>query len=139
MVEILLALIVTLTGIVRPVDPELTSMAQHRVIEIQSNFSHDGFIPGTAEILGKNSGMTNPINSIVEGWLGSSTHRAILLDPYWARIGCDIEISDNTYWFVCLFWPADGQPLEPTHIPAPVEPPPQVLSDTSVAWPSADH
>lgn len=104
MVEILLALLITMTGVSRIEDPALVQIAGERVIEIQSVFSHEAMRQDTAEVLGWNRGYEDPVARIVAQWQGSPTHLALLVDPFYTRIGCAVDLGDDqiTYYFACV-------------------------------------
>lgn len=121
MVELLLSLIFSLTGIDRTVDPELTTMADQRVVDIQSNFSHEGQFSGTAEVLAWNSGYTFEVGTerLAYQWRGSPDHWATLTDPTYTEIGCAVSRVDNKTFGVCVFWVEQTvAPVEPTPTPA---------------------
>src|SRR5688500_17051449 len=105
MVELLLAILLTLTGIPRTVDAELTASAQRRVIEVQSDWSHNQWVygrDGHAEIIAA-SYDADPVMGLALAWQGSPPHWAILTDPKYDRIGCAIaQVAAATYG-VCLF------------------------------------
>lgn len=140
-IDLILALIVAATGISRPVDPYLVSVAEQRVVEIQTNFSHDGM--QTAEILAWNAGYGSAEDSAeraVQQWVGSPPHWAIMSDPSYNRIGCATALTGDTYWYVCAFGtgtdgppPADNSTSSPEPAPAP-EPTlePVLLPDTAM-------
>jgi hypothetical protein len=147
MVELLLAILLTLTGIPRTVDAELTASAQRRVIEVQSDWSHGGWVygqDGHAEIIAA-SYDADPVMGLALAWQGSPPHWAILTDPKYDRIGCAIaQVADATYG-VCLFrsgtasiapiGPTPTAPAPPTRTePAPSEPP-ILIPDTALEAP----
>jgi hypothetical protein len=118
MVEILLALLVTLTGIPRTVDPELSAIAQRRAVEISCEgcFSHAGWVygrDGEAEIIAWNIS-PDPATTLAYQWQGSPPHWAILTDPKFDRIGCGIHQVGVEFYGACIF----GTGSAPT--PAPV-------------------
>jgi hypothetical protein len=117
-VELLLSLIFSLTGIDRTVDSELTTIAEQRVVQIQTSFSHDGQFAGTAEVLAWNSGYTYEmgVERLAYQWMGSPNHWDILTDPSHTEIGCAVDRVDDKTFGVCVFW------VEQT--PVPVEPAP---------------
>jgi len=103
MIEILLSLLLAATGIGRTVDPGLVSVAEQRVVEIQTNFSHEGM--QTPEILAWNA-YADPegsVNRVVDQWMESPDHYAILMDPSLTRIGCAMSVKDGIYWYACAF------------------------------------
>ena len=148
MVELLLAILLTLTGIPRAVDAELTASAQRRVIEVQSDWSHGGWVygqDGHAEIIAA-SYDADPVMGLALAWQGSPPHWAILTDPKYDRIGCAIAQVDTAYYGVCLFRtgsapaPASAPVRAPT-VPAPntpapsAEPQPILIPDTALEAP----
>lgn len=112
------------TGISREVDPVLVQDAQHRVVEIQSDFSHNGM--RYHEILHWSQGAADPVENAVVQWQNSPAHWTIMSNPNLARIGCAIDVdATQTYWFACSFGYNVVQSI-PT-----VEPPP-ILPDTAM-------
>jgi hypothetical protein len=146
MVELLLAILLTLTGIPRTVDAELTASAQRRVIEVQSDWSHGGWVygqDGHAEIIAA-SYDADPVMGLALAWQGSPPHWAILTDPKYDRIGCAIAQVDTAYYGVCLFRtgsapvpaPVRTAPAPPMRTePAPTSAPPILLPNTSTEQP----
>ena len=89
----------------RAVDSDLHAIAHERVIEISACatcMTHDGMRLNTAEVLGYNSGYTNPIAQVVASWSGSAIHDGILSDPSYGRIGCAERTVGDKHWFVCV-------------------------------------
>lgn len=125
MLELLLALIASLTGIDRDVDPTLMQLAQARSVEISCDgcFNHNGKANGVAEILvwHQGGGELEPERA-VQSWLHSPVHRAILLNPAYTRIGCGYTYNDrnNGYYFACVLAAGDSSP-------------PQGLANTAVS------
>ena len=121
MLELLLTLIATLTGIDRQIDPGLQAFAQERSAEItcEGCFNHDGKEPGVAEILTWHvgGGDLEPARA-VNAWLASPPHAAILLDPRYTRIGCGYTYSAETngHYFACELAVGDPAP-NPTPVP----------------------
>jgi hypothetical protein len=130
-VALLLALLVSLTGIDRTVDPNLTAIAERRVVEIQTEFSHDGMDPCCAEVLAWNSGYADPVTHLVEQWQGSPVHWAILTDPSYTAIGCAVAFVENRAYAACAL-AGGGQPAT---APSPPPPPPPGLPDTAMEAP----
>jgi hypothetical protein len=129
LVELLLALLTTLTGIERTQDAELTALAQQRAVQIQTNFSHAGVPAGLAEIIAWNNS-PDPVASFAAQWQDSPPHWAILTDPQYGAWGCGISsTADGRYWAACLFR-SDG------FIPPVIQPtaplPNTALGDTSM-------
>lgn len=129
MIELLLSALLVATGIARGVDVELTAIAERRVVEIQSNFSHDGMDPRYYEVLAYNE--AGPERA-VQQWVGSPSHAAIIFNPDLTRIGCAIDV-DNTglMWYACVLTTAPAQAP-----PAPAAPeseaPVVMLPDTAM-------
>lgn len=101
----------------RTVDEGLHAIAHQRVAEISACecLDHGGKRPGTAEVLGWNVRVTNPIGHVVEQWIDSADHNAILSDRSFGRIGCAEGIVDGVHWFACVLaagpLPAQGAPV----------------------------
>ena len=126
MVELLLALLTTLTGIPRTVDADLTALAQQRAVEIQSDFSHNGVPAGLGEIIAWNNN-PDPVGTFAAQWQSSPPHWAILTDPSYGEWGCGISTTtDGRYFGVCLF-SSGGPVIQPTPAP-PVQLPNTALS-----------
>lgn len=137
MTALLLALVVAATGISRPVDPALTAIAESRVVEIQTDFSHAGADPCCPlEVLAWESGHDDPLAYLVEKWRQSPPHWSILSDPTLTRIGCAAaSTSDGRTFAVCvLAGPAAGAPTTASP-PATVAPPVPTLPDTATEAP----
>jgi hypothetical protein len=131
-VALLLALIVSLTGIDRTVDPGLTAIAERRVVEITTEFSHAGADPCCAEVLAWNSGFADPVTHLVEQWQGSPQHWAILTDPSYTAIGCAVAFVQNRAYAACVL-NGTGVAVPPAPAPAPMPAP--ALPDTAMAAP----
>jgi len=112
MVELLLALLMTATGIDRTVDAELMAMAQERAA-YQVTFSdgqcdgdgaltHEGSFAGTAEVLYCHPGSLAPATDAVEAWMASPDHAAILLDADYGLIGCGHAEAGIADFFACV-------------------------------------
>ena len=141
MVELLLALLITLTGIPRTVDADLSAIAQRRAVEIQSDFSHNGWDPSTAEIIAWNRS-ADPVTTLASQWQGSPPHWAILTDPKYDRWGCGISQVGDAYYGACVFRsgtaPNVSQPtLPPPNVSNPPESshPPILLPNTALEHP----
>lgn len=136
MVELLLALLTTMTGIPREVDPDLTAIAQRRAVEIQGDFSHAGWVygrDGHAEIIAFNSN-PDPVTRLALQWQGSPAHWAILTDPRYALWGCGISQAGDAFYGVCLLAAspvASAPPVERAPVlvtpPVPAPTPPVIL------------
>jgi hypothetical protein len=102
MIELLLALLMTATGIERSVDADLTAIAERRVAEISACaecFTHEGQPADTWEVLAYTDN-PDPARA-VEVWLGSPDHAAILTDPSLTRIGCAHRLVSLTHYYAC--------------------------------------
>lgn len=98
----LYSLITGATGITRAVSTSLADRAEDRVLQIATDFSHCCVAYGEGEVLGWNRGKQDPEPSIVEGWMQSPGHRAILTNPDYHSIGCAELVTDDDHWFVCI-------------------------------------
>jgi len=139
MLELLLTLLLQLTGINRTVDPGLTAIAEVRVQEIQTDFSHAGQ-RCCWEILAWNYGRATQEASTlraVEQWRASSVHWGILVDPSLTRIGCAVAFNGTEGRFVCILdrgttgAPAPTLPAPPSE-PAGSEPVISTLPDAAL-------
>jgi len=86
-------------------DAGLHAIAHERVIEVSACdgcLTHDLMRAGTAEVLGFNAGMTDPVSAVIGQWTGSPDHDAILSDPRWGRIGCAERTVDGDHFFACV-------------------------------------
>ena len=110
----------------RTADEGLHTIAHQRVAEISACgcLEHDGRRAGTAEVLGWNTGATNPVGHVVAQWIDSPTHNAILSDSSLGRIGCAEGIVAGVHWFACVL--ASGP------LPAGAGPPVLFLPDTAM-------
>lgn len=116
-------------------DAGLHAIAHERVTEISACagcLTHDLMRAGTAELLGVNAGIADPIAAVIGQWTGSPDHAAILVDPRWGRIGCAERTVGGEHYFACVLaagpLPASTQPTAPTaDAPAVV-----VLPDTAM-------
>lgn len=150
LVELLLSLILAMTGISRTTDAGLTAVAEARVVEIQApdGFDHDLMRPGTAEVLLWNRGYpdgTTATRAAAQGWRDSPSHWSILTSGSLTRIGCAVTLADETWWFACVLAPGTTPSTRPTPSPespstspggpTPVSPTTDtpMLPDTSVA------
>lgn len=149
MIELLLSLILAVTGVGRTVDPGLTAIAERRAAETATDatFNHSGMDPCCAEVLAWNLGTDDPARHAVEQWQGSPAHWAILTDPSLTRIGCGVARGpDGRYEFACVL--ASGlavEPVEATRSPKPTSvgstptggatnQPPVALPDTAMLY-----
>lgn len=120
MIELLLSLILAITGIARDVDPGLTAIAERRAAETATDatFSHDGMDPCCYEVLAWNLGhpdLEAATRRAVEQWRGSPTHWEILTNASLTRIGCGHAVGqDGRDSFACVLAPGYDQPaVEP--------------------------
>lgn len=127
-IELLLALLVALTGIDRPADAQLTALAEVRVVEVQSVWGHryldelnDGSWAGWGEVMAYNAGFDDPAAHAAEQWQGSPEHWAILSDPAYTRIGCAADQAGARWYFVCIVGRPSSVAVAP---PPPSKPPP---------------
>jgi hypothetical protein len=96
----------------RTVDAGLHAIAHDRAQEISSCGSclnHDLMRPGTAEVLGYNSGHPNPTSAVISAWQGSAAHNGILSDLALGRIGCAEVIVGGSHFFACVLAAGGGQ------------------------------
>lgn len=121
-------------------DAGLHAIAHERVIEISACddcFTHDLMRAGTAEVLGFNAGLTDPVTAIIGQWTGSPGHDAILSDPRWGRIGCAEVVAGGAHYFACVLAsgplpapPPISPPISPPN--SPPDPPAALLPDTAM-------
>jgi hypothetical protein len=101
-------------------------LAQRRAIEVSSDFSHAGWVAGTAEVLAWNSGSPDPAATTLAQWQGSPDHWAILTDPQYTLIGCGAHQVAERLYVACVL--AAG--------PAPTPNPPVIaLPNTALEAP----
>lgn len=106
----------------RTLDDGLHAIAHQRVTEISACecLAHDGRRAGTAEVLGWNRGVANPIGHVVRQWIDSPGHHAILSDRSLGRIGCAEGIVDGVHWFACVLasgpLPAQAGGMQPVMV-----------------------
>jgi hypothetical protein len=142
-VGILLALLAQLTGISRPVDPYLASVAQARSSEIVRVFDHRQMPElsnwSWGEVIGWNEGYLDPATTVAIAWKNSPVHWHILTNATYRRIGCGVTVSGSAYYFVCIVGtPASAPAPTPTPKPKPLvgpsstSQPTVLLPDTSV-------
>lgn len=141
MTALLLALVVAATGIPRPVDAELTALAAARAAELTASgeFEHrplieldNGRWDGWGEVIGLST-YDDPLAGIVDDWMASPSHRAILANADFESIGCATAWSGERLFAVCVVADRRGAVAE-TPAP-PVAPPITMLPDTAVAVP----
>lgn len=105
MIEVVLALILSLTGIERTVDPGLTEIAERRVVEIQTDYRHTGCC---VEVLVQCSLdiCPDPATYAAYAWRDSPDHWHLLTDPAYTQIGCAHSIGANGFhFFACVMGP----------------------------------
>lgn len=112
------------TGISRTVDAGLQARAAVRAVQIQTDFGHCCLAYGEAEIIAWNSGYSDPISQLIQGWLGSPTHRAIMFDRSYDRIGCGTSYLAPRTYGVCLFADSGGSVSPPAPAPGGSTPAP---------------
>ena len=115
-------------------DAGLHAIAHERVTEISACagcLTHDLMRAGTAEVLGFNAGIADPVAAVVGQWTGSPDHAAILADPRWGRIGCAERVVGGEHYFACVLaagpLPAPVQPAVSSQAPAVI-----LLPDTAM-------
>lgn len=124
MIELLLSLILALTGIARDVDPGLTAIAERRAAETATDatFNHSGADPCCWEVLAWNDGygsLEESTRRAAVQWQGSATHWAILTNPALTRIGCGHATGpDGRENFACILDDA-VEPVEAARSPKP--------------------
>lgn len=97
------------TGIARALDPELSQLARKRAVEQVTTPGHRDLdeLPeslGWGEVLGWRRFDSTPIAEVVQGWLDSPTHRAIITDPSYPVIGAAMYPGPDEKWhLVALF------------------------------------
>ena len=150
MIALLLSLLVAATGIPRTVDPDLTALAEKRAVEITTVYSHrylqelnNGKWLLWAEVIGYNGGFDDPVAAIVDGWMASPEHAAILTDRRFSHIGCGATQAATRWYFACILADSAGTAVVPPEPPVPAPTPPDVrpsvppavttLPDTAVA------
>ena len=96
------------SGINRAVSTELEAIAAERVVEIQTDWSHDQM--QTAEILAFTD-HADPIARAVELWVQSSDHWLVMTDRQWNTIGCASTTDEaGVTWLACAFGHDPAQP-----------------------------
>lgn len=135
LIEIILSLVLALTGVGHSYDPSLQPLADLRAAQVTTNFSHDGM--QGAEVLAWNSGFPTAeasAEAAVRGWYLSPGHRAIISDPSLPRAACataagaspDGSGAEARFW-ACVFAPAAGDEVllpapDSPYVPEPKEP-----------------
>ena len=129
----------------RSVSAEIEAMAAVRAQQISVNFCHCATPYGYSEVIAWNRGEADPIGKLVDQWIGSPPHNAILSNFGAASIGCATYVSGAATYGVCLLpWPgtqnsnaAAAQPLvvtpaPPAPAPAPTPTPVTILPNTAM-------
>ena len=113
-------------------DAGLHAIAHERVTEVSACadcLTHDLIRAGTAEVLGLNAGVADPIAGIIGQWRGSSAHDAILSDQQWGRIGCAERVVAGVHYFACVL-AAGPLPVTASAPTPPASPPPDSTAPT---------
>ena len=103
-------------------DADLTLIAQRRVVDLQTDFSHTGWDPATAEVIAWNSAL-DPVEALARQWQDSPPHWAILSDPAFTEWGCAIARRDWQVFGICVL--AGGNVTQPSLPPPNVTNPPE--------------
>lgn len=144
---LLIAAILAVTGIPRTTNADLSALAELRVAEVAAagTLSHryldeldNGAWDGWGEVLALSEGDNDPTSEIlvglVDAWMGSPTHRAVLVDPDFESIGCAAVWSGIRLYAVCVLGDAtDSPPSRTSPQPAAATPTPVMVADTAVA------
>lgn len=135
--ETLEPMVESVTGITRTVDATLQARAAVRAVQIQTDFSHCCLKYGEGEIIAWNAYYADPIGQLIQGWLGSPSHKAMMFNPVYDRIGCATSYLAPRTYGVCLFVDTetrDGEsPPAPAPAPAPSSSPSPPLSPSRPA------
>lgn len=83
-------------------DNRLHDIAHQRAVEIVTDFSHAAIRPGTAEVLAWNFGQPDPAAHVVQQWLTSPVHLAILTDPAYTLMGCATHTVGGALYAACV-------------------------------------
>jgi hypothetical protein len=145
MLELILALILALTGVAHTPDPALQAIAERRAAQITADFSHTGAT--TAEVIAWNTHL-DPATSAtgaVNQWVASPPHLAILSEPSLTRIWCaGATGTDPTGSFPATYWacvlapgssPDTSSERSPAPAPTPAPEPLRMLPNTAVSPP----
>lgn len=112
---------------------DLHDIAHQRAVEIATDFSHRGQRSGVAEVLAFNQGFADPVAHVVDQWLGSPDHNAILSDPAYTQIGCgSFTAADGTYYAACVLRATPVETPAQRPLPTPAPDPVTVLPNTAV-------
>ena len=95
------------TGLLRALDPGLCNLARQRAVESIRTPGHVDLhqrgIPaniGWGEVLGWRRFDTTPVPEVVQGWLDSPTHRAVITAPAYRVTGTSI-VKRGDYYYLC--------------------------------------
>lgn len=129
------ASIAQVTGITRNTSDRLDAVAQWRLNDIQSDFSHNGQLTPGEVLIWHEQITTDPITWAVNGWLNSPPHRAALFNSELRDIGCAYTTFPTNYgtgaYAVCVLdWGTQTAyvPAPVTSAPAPAAPAPKVMA-----------
>jgi len=135
---LLAALIALTTGIPRTVDADLVALAETRAAETTVTYAHrdlleldNGRWQAWSEVLAVDPGTLDPAAGLVQQWMGSPNHRAILTDPRYDAIGCAVSPSGEWLYAVCVF--GDSAVTPPPPIVEPVQPAVPVVVPSDIA------
>ena len=123
----------------RNTDAGLHEIAHQRVAELNACecLEHDRMRPGTAEVIGWNQGVANPVSNIVGQWIGSPGHSGILANPAYGRIGCAELVDGGTHWFACVL--ANGPlPAQPAPVAGVAQGSAPLVALPDTAMPAVD-
>ncbi|HSE45245.1 MAG TPA: CAP domain-containing protein [Gemmatimonadales bacterium] len=95
------------TGIVRLRSERLAYVARQRARQgPHPEGHHDPLLDALAgdgwwwgEVLGYNRYQPFPIRAVVEGWMNSPTHRAVITSTFYPRIGCGVWVDPEGRWY----------------------------------------
>lgn len=128
--------------------PELARAAQEHAERMAADgeLSHSniGSRVGGWERIGENVGRASSAAHVHDLWMGSSPHRANILDPAFTEIGVGAVESDGQLWVVAVYRLPSGAvppapaPPEVDDPPAPAPPPPPRASDPRAAAPEPE-
>jgi hypothetical protein len=125
-------LIQAATGISRVVDADLQARAAVRAIQIQTDFSHCCMVYGEGEIIAWNMNYSDPIAQLIQGWLDSPSHRDMMYNQVYDRIGCATSYLAPRTYGVCIFVDTETRDGVPQPAPAATPGPILELSDTAM-------
>jgi hypothetical protein len=123
----------------RTVDARLHDLAHKRAAEIVTDYGHrylseldNGQWAGWGEVIGWNTGYSDPEAAIVSGWRNSPPHNAILSDRSYTAIGCAEAIAGLSHYFACVL-AAPRASVGPSATPRPTLAPVRTPSPTRPA------